>query len=171
MKKMMLQSICLTFAVFLTFEGFCQQKHEAGKKQINGKLYMPVDIVFNLKQQPVGNSFDITFGAAFTAPDSSTLHIPGFYNGDNEYVIRFSPTQTGQWSYQTFSSVPQLSGTAGTLFVEANTNPEVHGAVTVSPQHPQKFIYEDGTPYFALAFELNWLFALDYEKAIKLTLS
>ncbi|WP_250629765.1 apiosidase-like domain-containing protein [Aureibaculum algae] len=35
---------------------------------------------------------------------------------------------------------------------------------------PQHFYYEDGTPYFNLAFECDWLFALDYEsKDVKKT--
>ncbi len=162
MKKTILPSTLLILAILLAFEGFCQTRYNPSEKQINTERYTPADIVFNQKKQPEGNPFDITFGAVFTAPDSSTLHIPGFYNDENEYVIRFSPTQTGRWSYQTYASVPQLSGIQGSLTVGENTNPDVHGAITVSAVHPQKFEYEDGTSYFALAFELDWLFALDY---------
>jgi len=162
MKKIFLSISLFVFAMFLSIEGIGQQKYEAEKKRISTQLYAPVDILFQLKKQPEGNLFDITFGALFTAPDGSTLRIPGFYNGGNEYIIRFSGTQTGEWTYQTFSSVPRLSGMQGRVSVTENTNPDVHGAVTIDPEHVQKFSYEDGEPYFALAFELDWLFALDY---------
>jgi hypothetical protein len=74
----------------------------------------------------------------------------------------FQQAKTGEWSYQTFSSIPQLSGLKGSISVTPNSNPEVHGAVAIHPDSPRKFVYEDGKPYFALAFELDWLFALDY---------
>jgi hypothetical protein len=162
MMKGTLKLIILVFAIFIVTKGFGQKQFVAGSKTISAEVYAPVDLVFKLKTKPVENPFDVSFGAVFTSPEKKTLTVPGFYNDNQEYVIRFSANKIGEWSYQTFSSVPQLSGLKGNISVTANSNPEVHGAVTIHPDSPRKFIYEDGKPYFALAFELDWLFALDY---------
>jgi hypothetical protein len=37
-----------------------------------------------------------------------------------------------------------------------------HGSLVIDEEHPHKIRHEDGTPYNLLAFEADWLFALDY---------
>lgn len=123
--------------------------------------YQPIDIAFTVPDLPAGNPFDLTFGAIFTDDNNATLPVHGFYNGQHEYLLRFCPAKTGVFRYETFSTLSTLSGLKGTIKVEKNTNPDIHGAVSVAPEAPQRFVFQDGTPYFALAFELDWLFALD----------
>ncbi|HEV7347567.1 DUF5060 domain-containing protein [Telluribacter sp.] len=120
------------------------------------------DISFKVKKLPPGSPFDITFGATFRGPGQTSLRIPGFYNDNGEWVVRFSPTAEGEWTYETYSSLAELTGKSGKLTATPNRNSNQHGAVRVDPKDPRKFVYEDGTPYFSLAFELDWLFALDY---------
>lgn len=140
-----------------------QQKitFDANDEVVSTHQHQPIDIVFKIPKLPAGNPFDLTFGAIFTANNGMTRTIPGFYNGENEYVIRFSSEKTGLYQYQTFSSAKPLSGLKGRIKVDQNSNPEIHGAVEIAPEAPQKFVYQDGQSYFALAFELDWLFALD----------
>lgn len=120
-----------------------------------------VDLVFTTSKSPVGNPFDATFGAIFTDSNEVRQTVPGFYNGKHEYVIRFSSAQQGTFTFQTFSTSSDLAGLQGSLDIIENTNPNQHGAVVIQPETPQKFTYQDGQSYFALAFELDWLFALD----------
>lgn len=156
----------LSFCAFFLFLNTCilgQQKvvFDAKNSAVSTVQYQPIDIVFKVTNLPAGNLFDLTFGAVFTDDKNKTLTAQGFYNGQNEYVLRFSPEKTGNYQYQTFSTLNALSGLKGTVKVDKNTNPDIHGGVTVAPEAPQKFVYQDGKPYFALAFELDWLFALD----------
>jgi hypothetical protein len=123
--------------------------------------YQPVDIVFNAPKSGAENPFDLTFGAIFTDDGKKTQAVNGFYNGENEYVLRFCPQKTGVYHYQTFSTSAKLSGLNGTVVAEKNSNANVHGIVQVAAEAPQKFVFQDGQPYFALDFELDWLFALD----------
>lgn len=123
--------------------------------------HQPVDIVFKVAKLPAGNPFNLYFGASITDEGKTTRTVPAFYNGQNEYILRFSSEKTGTFEYETFSTLSTLSGLKGTVKVGENDNPDIHGAVTVAPEAPQKFVYQDGEPYFALAFELDWLFALD----------
>jgi hypothetical protein len=152
----------LLFSFFLLItglvsEGICQKS--ARTVPYRTSVYGVLDIPFKVKS-PVSNPFDLPFGAVFTDESGATLTVPGFYNGGNEYMLRFSPTRKGRWTYRTYSSEAQLSGQSGEVMAEENA--ANHGGVVVSPESPQKFAYQDGTPYFALAFELDWLFALDY---------
>ncbi len=139
-----------------------QTRQDFSVKPLETKLYTPIDIVFKAKKSFSENAFDIEFGAVFTSKDNQRLKVQGFYNADNEYVIRFSPTQIGTWTFQTYSTQNQLSGLSGTVLVTEKSNPDIHGAVEVSPTSNRKFTYQDGKSYFALAFECDWLFALDY---------
>jgi hypothetical protein len=154
---------CLFFLnLFLNPSLNAQDRQTFSTQPVEAKLYSPTDIVFKVKNKSVENPIDAEFGAIFTAKDSQTLKIQGFYNDNDEYILRFSPTKKGIWTFQTYSSVSQLSGLSGTVSVTDNTNAEVHGAVEIKPNSNRKFTYQDGTPYFALAFESDWLFALDY---------
>lgn len=107
--------------------------------------------------------FDISLWALFTHESGDTMHIPGFYNGNNEWVIRFSSARSGVWKYETAGDAGILNGIKGSVVVGNDAKEDQHGAVMLSPENPQRFAYEDGTGYFPMAFELDWLFALDAE--------
>ncbi|MDP9175667.1 MAG: DUF5060 domain-containing protein [Planctomycetota bacterium] len=92
-----------------------------------------------------GNPFiNVTLSAQFTC-GQDTLTVPGFYDGDGAYRIRFSPPEQGQWKYLTTSNSPQLQGKAGSFNVTAPTGSN-HGPVLV--HNTFHFAYADGTPYF-----------------------
>ena len=105
--------------------------------------------------------FAVEFAAAFRGPAGSNLHVPGFYNGGKQWLIRFCPPEVGEWTFTTLSSLPELAGKSGSVAVKENTRDWQHGPIKISKKNPQRFIYADGTPYFLMAFELDWLFALD----------
>ncbi len=100
--------------------------------------------------------------AKFTGPGGETLDVPGFFDGQAGWKVRFAPTAVGKWSYTTLSSIAALSGKTGSLDCVANTNPLVHGKLVVDATHPHFFKYEDGTPYVLMAFEADWLALLDF---------
>ena len=41
------------------------------------------------------NPFAVRFSATAKAPNDETLHVPGFYDGDGTWKIRFSPFLEG----------------------------------------------------------------------------
>lgn len=121
-----------------------------------------LDIPFTPKAT-LDNPLDVNFGAEITHEDGQTMTIPGFYNGDNTWVLRFAPPEEGQWVYLTYSTIPSLAGQQGLITAQANTKPDEHGPIVISKDNPQRFAYADGTPYLLTAFELDWLFALDWD--------
>jgi hypothetical protein len=164
MKQQKKISMCLLFCLLSICTVFSQPAKSTFSKKytVEVKKYEVVDIAFTLKKMPGGNPFDITFGAIFSNNTNSTTKLSGFYNGNNEWIIRFSSSNIGNQNFTTFSSIPELSGLTGNVTITENPDKNRHGAVTINSKAPQYFIYEDSTSYFSLAFELDWLFALDY---------
>lgn len=76
-----------------------------------------------------------------------SVTVPGFYDGDGVYRVRFMPDTEGEWRYETHSSDPALAGKTGEF---ACIPPEPasgnHGMVAVRNRF--HFAYADGTPYF-----------------------
>jgi len=72
------------------------------------------------------------------------LQVPGFYDGDNVWKIRFMPVSQGEWSFRTESSLAALAGKTGTIIC-TDPAPGVHGPVSIADE--VHFAYADGTPY------------------------
>lgn len=141
---------------------FCAGATPGGAAQGVRKVeqYRPTDLRFRA-EGVAGNPFMVDFSAEFVGPAGQTLKVMGFYDGDSTWVIRFAAPTVGTWTYRTASNVPLLNGKTGKVEVVANTSPVVHGRLRVDRQHPHHFVFEDGTRYFLLGFECDWLWALD----------
>ena len=75
------------------------------------------------------------------------VEVPGFYDGNGNYKIRFSPAKTGVWNYETKSNVSVLANQTGSFECIA-PGQDNHGPVQVANIHYLQ--YADGTPYFAI---------------------
>ncbi|MFC1760609.1 DUF4038 domain-containing protein [Planctomycetota bacterium] len=119
-----------------------------------------IDLPLSL-DETVEKPFQLKLSCEFTASDGYMITVPGFYNGQNKWVVRFNPNRTGTWKAVSQSPVHKLNSIHYTIEV-APAKPGNHGTVRRNPKNPQKLVYEDGTPYNTIAFECDWLFALDY---------
>ncbi|BAX78435.1 DUF5060 domain-containing protein [Labilibaculum antarcticum] len=131
------------------------------KKNNTIKKWEVVDIAFkaDVKNQ---NPFVIDFVAQFTDPNGKVQIVPGFYNGAGNWVVRFSASVAGVWTYETRSEIKTLNGKKGKLVVSNETSNEHKGGIVLNPEKPRNFFYENGESYFLTAFECDWLYALDY---------
>ena len=123
----------------------------------------PLDITFSADP---GNhfAFDIEFSATFVNEAGDSLSVPGFWDGGKRFVIRFAPPTDGVWEFKTSSALSTLDGLSGSV----NAGPAVdgqRGPIGIAPDDSRRFVYADGSRYFPLAFEIDWLFALDAENA------
>lgn len=104
-----------------------------------------------------GNPFvDVRFGAVFEH-ERATRTVPGFYDGDGRYVVRFSPDLVGEWRYRTFAT-PALEGLEGRNGVVqvGPPGPGNHGPVGVASTF--HFAHADGTAYRPVGTTVyNWL--------------
>lgn len=115
--------------------------------------------------------FEVDFYADVTGPQNIKMKIPGFYDGNDTWKIRFAPTTEGEWSITTHSDVLELDNKRMKLDCVSNTNVKVHGPLIVDSKNPHHFIFEDGSRYFPVGYEANWLFAMDMEATDKSLLS
>jgi hypothetical protein len=92
-----------------------------------------------------GNPFmEVDFAATFRH-GGRTLKVPGFYDGDGKYIVRFMPDALGEWQYETQSNRPELNGKTGSVTAVAPAAGN-HGPVRV--KNTWHFAYEDGTPFW-----------------------
>ena len=94
-----------------------------------------------------GNPYvDVELTCTFRQGDDA-ISVPGFYDGDGVYRVRFSPPRQGQWRYETDSNRPELDGKRG-LFVAGPSSVNNHGPVEVFNTFYLR--YADGSPYYAV---------------------
>jgi hypothetical protein len=101
---------------------------------------------------------DVQLSAVF-ANGSRKVEVPGFYDGDGIYRVRFMPEQPGIWRYETQSNQGALARRTGSFTAAAPSNTN-HGPVRV--RNTYHFAYVDGTtfrPFGTTCY--NWLQAPD----------
>ena len=123
--------------------------------EVKVSQYGPHDLTFRAKVS--GNPFEVEFYGEFAGPNGARLRVPGFYDGGETWKIRFMAPSEGAWRMRTVSSATALSGLTETLTAGPNTNPEVHGRLRVDAEYPYHFRFEDGTRYFLMGYEADWL--------------
>ncbi|HLP16229.1 MAG TPA: DUF5605 domain-containing protein, partial [Bacteroidota bacterium] len=97
-----------------------------------------------LKGESKGNPFtDVHISAEFTN-GAQSITVPGFYDGEGIYKIRFMPQELGSWTYVTSSNSKSLQNKKGTFECVANTGAN-HGPVAVKDTF--YFAYADGAPH------------------------
>lgn len=86
------------------------------------------------------------------------LTIPGFYDGENTWRVRFSPNEAGRWTYRISScpANPDLTE-EGTFEV---TPLQRRGFLTATPGRAWGFHYESGEPVFLLGDTVYNLFGM-----------
>ncbi|MES2238933.1 MAG: DUF5060 domain-containing protein [Bacteroidota bacterium] len=99
----------------------------------------------SLKQKNQSNSFnDVSLTASFSTQDT-TIVVNGFYDGNDNFKIRFMPPKMGKWNYTTSSNVDGLNQKKGD-FACIKPSKNNHGMVKVSDTY--NFKYADGTNYY-----------------------
>lgn len=101
--------------------------------------YSPCEIPFDLGAADVtGRTYAnpyvaITLEVEFRSPNFKTYPMPGFWDGTrNEMIVRFTPTEAGQWTYRVTSNVSGFDGKQGMFNAAASGAP---GFVNVANVH------------------------------------
>ncbi|ALN75112.1 DUF5060 domain-containing protein [Aureimonas sp. AU20] len=93
-----------------------------------------------------GNPYrDVELDALFIQK-SREIRVPGFYDGDGVYRIRFMPDTEGEWTYRTRSNCAELDGQSG-AFQVGPAGAANHGPVRVRDKF--HFAHADGTPFLS----------------------
>ena len=112
---------------------------------------------------------DVSVTVDFTGPDGKIRTVGAYWDGENTWRARFSPEQTGEWTYRTRAFNPEdkgLDGQTGKFrcvpYEGANSLYE-HGSIRVS-QNRRYLEQADGTPFFWLS-DTAWNGALKADHA------
>jgi len=100
----------------------------------------------SLKGPSDGNPFkEVSLSCMFMNKQDTTT-VPGFYDGEGVYKIRFMPKSEGEWTYLTISSAKKLENKKG-YFVCIPAQKNNHGPIAVKDTF--YFAYADGTPHYS----------------------
>ncbi len=130
------------------------------KNQYQAQIWKRTDILLTSGRKYANPYRDVTLDAVFTHEDGTRIALYGFWNGGNEFRVRFAPTKTGIWSYEITCSDPEntgLHGQKGTVLAVENTGStelDKHGFVRIS-DNGRYFTYDDGTPFYWLG-DTHW---------------
>lgn len=128
------------------------------------KRWEPVELAFHAEVK-TANPFLVRFDAVVTAPDGRELRVPGFFDGNDVWRARVMPFAPGAWKVVTRSAEVVLEGHRFEFSCSERSAPHQHGRLRVDGEHPHHFKFEDGSRHFMLAYECDWLWALDHGDA------
>ncbi len=128
------------------------------------QAWSPCDLVFDLETGE--NPAQVELRAEFRSPHHRTYPMYAFRDGDRRFVIRFSPTEEGDWEYRITSSLARLDGKLGHFTASASDSP---GIVHVANVH--HFATENNKPHLWMATALESFLSMaraEFDKAVEL---
>lgn len=106
--------------------------------------------------RPFANpSQDATLAATFVAPSGRSTSGSGFWDGDDNWRVRFAPDEEGAWRYQLHlndNAGAQVTSATGTFTCTPALDETIfdqHGPVRLA-EHKRHLEHADGTPFFWL---------------------
>ncbi len=103
------------------------------------------------------NPFDareVHLDGIFTAPDGSEITVPGFWDGEGAWKLRFTPNQEGDWRYQL--SISDHRGTSlpsedSFKVTASNLQGWLQVGDWVDPAYSSRYlVHHDGTPFYGV---------------------
>ena len=89
--------------------------------------YSICDLVFEMNDAEAAANptpyTSVTLQAEFRSPRHRTFLMPGFWDGGRRLVIRFTPTDPGDWDYRITSSIERFNGLQGKVSATASDAP------------------------------------------------
>ncbi|MCX6626595.1 MAG: DUF5060 domain-containing protein, partial [Candidatus Solibacter sp.] len=90
----------------------------------NTPAYSTCELVFELSEPAAAKHPDpyktVDLKAEFRSPRHRTLAMPAYWDGGRRMVVRFAPTEAGDWDYRVTSNTPEFDGKAGKFTAAAS---------------------------------------------------
>jgi Domain of unknown function (DUF5060) len=99
----------------------------------------------------------ISLDGIFTGPNGVTMKVPGFWDGESAWKIRFTPSQEGTWKYSV--SVRDARGQSLPKEGQFTATPsDLHGwiipANTFDPSYSHHYLtHQDGAPFYGVGHD------------------
>lgn len=155
-------SLVLACSMLVTTSVFADENVSGGDSGTAVAVWDRTDIILNSSKTYDNPYLDVEVDAVFTHEDGETvIELVGFWNGDNEWRVRFAPTKPGTWNYVITSNQDDtgLTATGSVLAYQASEEETsndnlLHGFLEFS-DNGRYFQYADGTPFYWLG-DTNW---------------
>jgi hypothetical protein len=89
--------------------------------------YTPCEVVFELSGEEAAahpNPYlTVQLEAEFRSPRYRTFRMPGYWDGGRRLVVRFSPTEPGEWVFRVTSSIARFQDQEGTFTATDSKSP------------------------------------------------
>jgi hypothetical protein len=137
----MRKSTFLIYLIALVFIVSCKEQKTIQTVEMWGVYEI------ELNGTEAGNPFvDTELNAVFSKSEKN-IKVPGFYDGNGIYRIRFSPDELGEWTYKTESNLTELSGQKGRFSCVSPVGNN-HGPLKII--NTFYFQYADETPFYSV---------------------
>lgn len=108
--------------------------------------YSICDLTFQLNDQESQahpNPYTtVQLEAEFRSPRFKTFRMPAFWDGGRKLVIRFSPTEAGQWDYRVTSNIARFDGQLGHVEATPSESPGF-----IQPANVHHWKYDNNQPH------------------------
>jgi hypothetical protein len=89
--------------------------------------YTPCEVVFELSIEEAAahpNPYlTVQLEAEFRSPRYRTFRMPGYWDGGRRFVVRFSPTEPGEWVFRVTSNIARFQDQEGTFTATDSKSP------------------------------------------------
>jgi hypothetical protein len=110
----------------------------------NTPAYSSCEIAFELSDQAAAKHPEpyksVELKAEFRSPRHRTLAVPAYWDGARRMVIRFAPTEAGDWDYRLSSNVADWDGKTGSFTAAASPSPGF-----IHPENVHHWAYTERT--------------------------
>ena len=104
---------------------------------------------FSHESAGIANPWEqVRINMTLTSPSGKQITTGGFYYGPNTWKTRFSPTETGDWTWQAeLIDGAQTTRSRGSFSVTQSAWP---GFVRMNPNNQFRWVFDNGAPYYPL---------------------
>jgi hypothetical protein len=108
---------------------------------------------------------DVDVRADFMGPSGKTITLLGFWDGGNNWKVRFAPTEIGIWRYHVYATntadegLNNIEGSIECIPYGGSLDIYKHGFLKVGPRG-RYLVYNDNTPFFWLG-DTHWTFVTE----------
>jgi Domain of unknown function (DUF5060)/Protein of unknown function (DUF4038) len=128
----------------------------------NTPAYSPCELVFELSDRDAAahpNPYaTVELRAEVRSPRNRTTSIPGYWDGGRRMVVRFAPTEGGQWVFRLLSNVAGLNDHTGTFTASDSDAP---GFIRAANLHHWSYTERQKPHLWMGATELRFAFMDD----------
>jgi len=128
----------------------------------NTPAYSPCELVFELSAQDAAaypNPYpSVELRAEVRSPRNRNTAVPGYWDGGRRMVVRFAPTEGGQWAFRLTSNVAALNGQTGTF---TGSDSDAPGFIKAANMHHWSYTERQKPHLWMGATELRFAFMDD----------